>query len=48
MRVRFLGHSSFVLETGNKKILTDPFNEKLGYPVFQEPVDIAKIGRAHV
>lgn len=47
MRVRFLGHSSFVLETGNKKILTDPFNEKLGYPVFQEPVDIATISHDH-
>lgn len=47
MRISWLGHASFLIESGGKKLVTDPFDEKLGYPVYIEEVDIATVSHEH-
>lgn len=47
MRIRWLGHASFLLESGRNRIITDPFDEACGYLPFTEPVDIATISHDH-
>lgn len=47
MRIKWLGHASFVIETGGLKIVTDPFDEKLGYPIYNDPVQIATVSHDH-
>ncbi len=47
MKITWLGHASFLIESGGKKLISDPFNEKLGYPVYEEEVDIATVSHEH-
>ncbi|MDD2619220.1 MAG: MBL fold metallo-hydrolase [Syntrophomonadaceae bacterium] len=47
MKIRWLGHASFLIETEEKRIITDPFDEKSGYPVFPQEVDIATVSHEH-
>ncbi len=47
MKISWLGHASFLIESGGKKLITDPFNEKLGYPPYDEEVDIATVSHEH-
>lgn len=47
MKIRWLGHASFLIETEDKRIITDPFDERVGYPVFTEKVDIATVSHEH-
>ena len=47
MKVSWLGHASFIIESGGKKLISDPFDEKLGYPVYEEEVDIATVSHEH-
>jgi L-ascorbate metabolism protein UlaG (beta-lactamase superfamily) len=42
-----VGHSSFVIETNNKSILTDPYDESVGYPLYEQSVDIVTISHDH-
>ena len=46
MKIKWLGHSAFRIETGNSVILTDPFLS--GSPVFEGSVDDAAQGCTHV
>jgi len=47
MKIRWLGHASFLIETGKERIITDPFDERAGYAVFTETVDIATVSHEH-
>jgi L-ascorbate metabolism protein UlaG (beta-lactamase superfamily) len=47
MKITWLGHASFLIESGDKKLITDPFDEQLGYPVYDEEADIATVSHGH-
>ncbi|MEY7999373.1 MBL fold metallo-hydrolase [Clostridium sp. Mt-5] len=48
MKITWLGHSSFLLEDSKcHKLLTDPFDETVGYKVFQGEVDLITISHNH-
>lgn len=48
MEITWLGHSSFLIEDSKgKKILTDPFDESLGYDIFSGNADIVTISHHH-
>ncbi|NLO21939.1 MAG: MBL fold metallo-hydrolase [Syntrophomonadaceae bacterium] len=47
MQMFWLGHASFFVESGGKKLITDPFDEKLGYPVWEAEVDVATVSHDH-
>lgn len=47
MRINWLGHASFLIEAEGKKIITDPFDEKVGYPLYAGEVDIATVSHDH-
>lgn len=47
MIIRWLGHASFLIESQATRIITDPFDEKLGYQEFKEAVDIATVSHQH-
>lgn len=47
MKIKWLGHASFLIETQEKRIITDPFDEKTGYQVLPQAVDIATISHEH-
>ncbi len=47
MKIRWLGHACFYIETEGKGLITDPFDEKLGYPPFEQEIDIATVSHEH-
>jgi len=47
MRIRWLGHSCFLIETGNVKILTDPYNSSTGYKASFPEVDLVLVSHEH-
>ncbi|MEN6461285.1 MAG: MBL fold metallo-hydrolase [Syntrophomonas sp.] len=47
MKITWLGHASFIIETGGKKIITDPFDELVGYPAWGPEGDIVTISHDH-
>lgn len=47
MKIKWLGHASFLIETLGKKILTDPIDEKTGYPVYTGEADYVTISHDH-
>lgn len=47
MKIKWLGHASFIIETAGKKIITDPFEEKVGYPLYEGEVNIATVSHDH-
>ncbi len=47
MRITWLGHASFLLETAGKRIITDPFEDTVGYPLYQEAVEVVTISHNH-
>ncbi|MEN6356790.1 MAG: MBL fold metallo-hydrolase [Armatimonadota bacterium] len=53
MKIRFLGHSSFLITTAaGTRVLTDPYDPgaypgTLAYDIFNEPVDIVTISHDH-
>lgn len=47
MIIRWLGHASFLIESESSRIMTDPFEDKLGYPEFDEAVDIVTVSHQH-
>jgi L-ascorbate metabolism protein UlaG (beta-lactamase superfamily) len=52
MQIRFLGHATFFITTGGKKIVTDPyepggFGGAIGYGPLREPADYVTVSHAH-
>jgi L-ascorbate metabolism protein UlaG (beta-lactamase superfamily) len=47
MRITWLGHASFLLETDGIKIVTDPYDNSIGYKPIDIPVDIATVSHEH-
>ena len=48
MEITWLGHSSFLIEDSKgREVLTDPFDESVGYPVFDGEVDVVTISHSH-
>lgn len=48
MELTWLGHSSFLIEDSmGRKILTDPFDDTVGYPVFKGNVDFVTLSHQH-
>lgn len=48
MKITWLGHSSFLIEDSKgRKVLTDPFDESLGYDTFIGAVDVVTISHHH-
>ena len=47
MKIWWRGHASFVIEAAGKKIVTDPFNAELGYPLKSQKADIVTISHDH-
>jgi L-ascorbate metabolism protein UlaG (beta-lactamase superfamily) len=47
VNIRWRGHASFIIETDGKSLVTDPFNEQLGYPLSPIVADIVTISHEH-
>ncbi len=47
VRITWHGHACFRLEWPGVSVLTDPFDETVGYPLPQVPVDIVTISHEH-
>ncbi|MGI5911323.1 MAG: MBL fold metallo-hydrolase [Syntrophomonadaceae bacterium] len=47
MKIRWLGHASFILESAGIKLLTDPFNDQIGYQPCNEKVNIVTVSHDH-
>jgi L-ascorbate metabolism protein UlaG (beta-lactamase superfamily) len=45
--IRWLGHASFLIESLGTKLLTDPFNDQIGYQVCPDQVDIVTVSHEH-
>lgn len=48
LKITWLGHSSFLItDSKNRLILTDPFNDQVGYKVYNGSADFATISHSH-
>jgi len=47
LKLRWLGHASFVIESPALKILTDPFGKDVPYPGIEETVDVVTVSHEH-
>lgn len=47
MIINWLGHASFLIASPHGRIITDPFDKKLGYEEYRQPVDIATVSHQH-
>lgn len=47
MKLRWLGHACFVMETPELKIFTDPFGEEVPYPGINEAADVVTVSHEH-
>lgn len=47
MNIKWLGHASFLIASKDNRIITDPFNEKLGYPMMGWSAEIVTISHQH-
>jgi L-ascorbate metabolism protein UlaG (beta-lactamase superfamily) len=47
LKLRWLGHASFVIETPAIRILTDPFGEDVPYPGIKEAADVVTVSHEH-
>jgi L-ascorbate metabolism protein UlaG (beta-lactamase superfamily) len=48
MKIRWMGHACFLItDKGGKRILTDPFDQSVGYPVPEVEADIVTVSHGH-
>ena len=47
MKITYVGHATFLLETGQTSILIDPFDDKVGYPVPKLSPAVVLISHEH-
>lgn len=47
MKIWWRGHASFLIETEGKRIITDPFNAELGYPLTPVEADLVTVSHEH-
>ncbi|MGE5389965.1 MAG: MBL fold metallo-hydrolase [Deltaproteobacteria bacterium] len=47
MKITWLGHASFLIESGDLCIVTDPFAKRVGYPIYAGKADIATVSHDH-
>lgn len=47
MKLTYLGHATFLLESGSTRILIDPYNDKVGYPVPKVPATAVLVSHEH-
>ncbi|HPF45115.1 MAG TPA: MBL fold metallo-hydrolase [Syntrophomonadaceae bacterium] len=47
MKINWMGHACFFIETEKKKILCDPFSDGTGYPLFKGNADLVTISHDH-
>lgn len=47
MKINYLGHASFLIESGGKRLITDPCDERCGYRPWREPVDVVTVSHDH-
>ncbi len=47
MKITYLGHATFLLESGATRILIDPYNDKVGYPVPKVPATAVLVSHDH-
>lgn len=47
MKITWKGHACFLIETGNNRIVCDPFNEGVGYPLFSGSGNLVTISHDH-
>ncbi|MDO4540419.1 MAG: MBL fold metallo-hydrolase [Syntrophomonadaceae bacterium] len=47
MKISWQGHASFIIESGGLFLVTDPFDEKVGYPHFLDQADIVTVSHEH-
>jgi L-ascorbate metabolism protein UlaG (beta-lactamase superfamily) len=43
MRLTFLGHAAFLIETAQQRIITDPYSSQIGYAPINEGADIVTL-----
>ncbi len=47
VKVTWLGHSFFLFEDGEVKLLTDPYGEGIGYPLPEVSADVVLVSHGH-
>jgi len=47
MKIRWLGHACFLIDSDGVRILTDPFDESVPYTFLETPVDIVTVSHGH-
>jgi L-ascorbate metabolism protein UlaG (beta-lactamase superfamily) len=48
MRIKWLGHACFLVEAEDgTKVITDPFDESIGYPIPEEKPDVVTVSHDH-
>ncbi len=47
MKITWMGHACFLIDTRGIKIVTDPFNKELGYPVIPREAEAVTVSHQH-
>ncbi|HEX3010533.1 MAG TPA: MBL fold metallo-hydrolase [Syntrophomonadaceae bacterium] len=47
MKIKWLGHACFYIETGYTKVVTDPFDKKVGYPMTAPEANLVTVSHQH-
>ena len=47
IKITWFGHAMFLIENPNVKLVTDPFDEQVGYPVPKLDADVVLVSHEH-